>query len=412
MTAVDAERVTRVALAPLVDDLRAQGPIRLVAAGKAAVGMARGAAAALGGQLARALVTAATADPGDPRWTFVHAGHPVPDSGSERAGRAALDLADAAAREGGLLLVCLSGGASAMLAVPAGGLSLPDKIAAGQVLLGSGMDIGDVNLVRRHLSAIKGGQLAARAGRSLTLAISDVCWPVDDDPRVVGSGPTVGDDATRTDALEAIARHGLASSLPPAVLARLHAAGVPDGPIPEGDVRLRAAAYFVVASRHEAMRAAAAVAARLGYRVVVRGEAIGGEARRAGPALTAGIASEAAAGRPVCLIRSGETVVRAPGSGRGGRNQELAVAALGPLAELGPAALASIGTDGVDGPTDAAGAFVDDTMWPALGADAGRICEDVLARHDTYGLLDALGGLVRTGPTGTNVADLYVVIAR
>jgi hydroxypyruvate reductase len=218
LTAVDAERTTRAALEPLADDLRTQGPIRLVAAGKAAIGMARAVSAVLGGQLTRAVVTAA-AEIDDPRWTCVNAGHPVPDAGSEQAGRAALDLADAAAREGGLLLVCLSGGASAMLAVPAEGVSSADKFAATQALLASGMDIGEMNLVRRHLSAIKGGQLAARAGRSVTLAISDVCRPVDDDPRVLGSGPTAGDDSSRREALEAIARHGLAAAMPAAVLA-------------------------------------------------------------------------------------------------------------------------------------------------------------------------------------------------
>lgn len=373
--------------------------------------MARAVSAVLGKQLARAVVTAAAAEIDDPRWTFVNAGHPVPDAGSEQAGRAAIDLADAAAREGGLLLVCLSGGASAMLAVPAAGLSLDDKVAATRVLLASGMNIGEMNLVRRHLSAVKGGQLAARAGRSLTLAISDVCRPVDDDPRVIGSGPTAGDHSSRQEALEAMARLGLEAAMPAPVLARLRAAKVPDGPVPVEDPSLRAAAYFLVASRHDAMRAAAAVAGRLGYRVVVRTEAVGGDARAAGGALVAEIAKDAAAGRGVCLIRSGETTVRQPGSGRGGRNQEVAVAALRPLGALGPAALASIGTDGLDGPTDAAGAFVDDTAWAALGPDATRICDDVLARHDTYPLLDGLGALVRTGPTGTNVADLYVVIA-
>ena len=155
------------------------------------------------------------------------------------------------------------------------------------------------------------------------------------------------------------------------------------------------------------MRAAAETARRFGYLVDVRRDAITGDARDAGRGL---IAAAARSARPACVIASGETTVFVRGQGRGGRNQELVVAALEPLAAAGPAALASIGTDGVDGPTDAAGAFADHTMWTNLGADAGAICDDALTRNDTFHLLDGLGALVRTGPTGTNVGDLQVLL--
>jgi glycerate 2-kinase len=401
--------VTAHALDGLAETIAREPRIRAVAAGKAAVGMAHAADDRLGARLSAGVLTAAVADGVAARWRAFAATHPRPGAESEAAGRAALDLADQARREHGVLLVLLSGGASAMLAVPAGSLTVGDKSATTAALLRAGLDIGSVNLVRRHLSAIKGGQLAARARRTITLAISDVCTPVEDDPSVIGSGPTAGDDTTFDEALALITSHGLESQIPPAALDHLRkgAAGEADGPVRRDDPTLSEAAYWIVASRHEAMRAARETAARLGYHPSVVASPTVGEAREAFTSL-ATVADRLP--RPACLIASGETTVTVRGRGRGGRNQELALGALRALADRAPAALASIGTDGVDGPTDAAGAFVDSGLWDRLGAAAPEQIARVLAQNDSYPLLDALGALVRSGPTGTNVGDLQVLL--
>jgi hydroxypyruvate reductase len=411
---VDARRVTEIALFGLRREITPPITVRVVAAGKAAWGMAEAVAAVFGDRVTAGLVTSRR-PPHDVesalgrRWRAVAAGHPMPTSASEVAGRMALSLASDALRGDETLIVCLSGGASAMLAVPAAGLTIEDKARATSALLRGGASIDELNLVRRHLSGVKGGQLAAHAGRSITFAISDVCVPRDDDPSVIGSGPMTGAVFDPAGAL-AVLRRCVGNAVPLENVVRyLERAAIqrpPDGPIAPADPRLAGAAYWVVASRADAMRAAAETARRFGYAVDVRREALIGEARQAGPALVAA----AGRARPACVIASGETTVAVRGRGKGGRNQELISAALEPLAVAGPAALASIGTDGIDGPTDAAGGFADHTMWANLGAAARAICDDALARNDTYPMLDGLGALVRTGPTGTNVGDLQVLL--
>lgn len=398
------------ALASLGDSLPADAPLRVVAAGKAAIGMAQACASALGPRVSAGLITA-PAHAVLPRWRAIAASHPTPSATSEEAGRFALELADATKCERGVLLVCLSGGASAMLAVPAEGLTIDDKAATTAALLAAGLDIGAINTVRRHLSAIKGGQLAARAGRTITLAISDVCTPVEDDPAAIGSGPTVGDPSSFADALRIIEDAGLTARIPAAALTHLRdgAAGRRSGPVPPGAPALHASAYWIIATRRHAMRAAAHTAERIGYRTIVVDEPTTGPARAAGPALVQRALSDGGA-RPLCLIASGETTVDVRGQGRGGRNQELALAALAPLADAAPAALASFGTDGVDGPTDAAGAFVDGDTFAALGPDGAGIVQRALDDNDAYPLLDRLGVLIRRGPTGTNVGDLQVLL--
>jgi hydroxypyruvate reductase len=411
VAAVDARRLTSRALADLSDTFRAESRVRVVVAGKAAAGAARAVDEdpVVRPRLVAGVMTAAVDNAPGPAWRTFAAAHPRPNEGSDEAARAALALADACRQDGDLLLVCLSGGASAMFETPAEGLALDDVRAAGDRLLESGVDIAGFNLVRRHLSAVKGGQLAARAGRSVTLAISDVSGPVEDDPAVIGSGPTVAGETRFEAAIDVIMRHGLAEAMPPAVIAYLQAgvAGHVSGPVPVNDPRLAGAAYWIIGSRRDAMRAAAETAARMGYHVHVEPASVAGEAREAGPRL---VSIAARLPRPACLIASGETTVRVVGRGRGGRNQELALAAIEPLAALAPAALASVGTDGVDGPTDAAGAFVDSDTWTDLGPTAADRLARALADNDAYPVLDSLGALVRTGPTGTNVGDLQIVL--
>lgn len=342
----------------------------------------------------------------------IGAGHPEPNDVSVACGRRALTVASAARRAGDVLVVLLSGGASAMLAVPADGLTLDDKVHATRVLLRSGLPIAAMNGVRKHLSAIKGGRLAASAGRSVTFAISDVHAPVENDPAVIGSGPTVADPSTFADAVHALGDAGVLGAMPAAVRDHLvrGAAGERDETIKSGDPRLAESEFFIAGTRHDAMDGVVAEARARGYHVARIDPPTLGEARDAARAFMADVRQRFIPSSPLCVVASGETTVRIEGrAGLGGRNQEFALAAAD-LASLGACALASIGTDGVDGPTDAAGAIVDSTTMAratALGLDAAA----ALAAHDSYPFFRALGDLVITGPTGTNVGDVQIFLA-
>jgi hydroxypyruvate reductase len=293
--------------------------------------------------------------------------HPLPDQRSVAAGYRALEVARETQPDE-TLVVLLSGGASALMAVPAEGLTLDDKRSTVDAMLKVGANITELNTVRKHLSAVKGGRLAAAAAAAAStvcLAISDV---VGDDLSVIGSGPTVPDPSTFADAWGYVERLGLVGQLPPAAVSRLKAGvagAVEETPKPD-DPRLAHAVTRVIGGRSNAMAGAAEAAQALGYDVVMIDEPVVGEARVAGPALFA--RARALRGHrqaPCCIIASGETTVKVVGSGRGGRNQEMALAVATSIATAsedgGHAAFASIGTDGIDGPTDAAGAHVDDT---------------------------------------------------
>lgn len=340
--------------------------------------------------------------------------HPLPDAASLEAGRRALQLADAARAHGEGLIVLLSGGASAMLEAPAEGISLAETTAVTRLLLGSGLAIDGMNAVRKHLSAIKGGRLGARAGRSLTYALSDVHGPVEDDPAVIGSGPTVADPTTFADAQAALLGANLLESVPSAVRERLArgARGELEETIKPGDPRLSDARFVLAGSRRDAMDGAREAAARIGYAVECLGPPTVGDVADAAHLFLDRVRALAGASpRPLCVIAAGETTVTLSpsASGRGGRNQAFALAAAAGLRDLGACALASIGTDGIDGPTDAAGAIVDATTLSrarALGLDA----EAAQRAHDAYPFFRALGDLVVTGPTGTNVGDLQVLL--
>lgn len=337
--------------------------------------------------------------------------HPQPGPGSEEGGRRALAIAEGIAPDAELVTL-ISGGASSLMAVPADGLTLDDKREATWVLLRSGADIHALNTVRKHLSRIKGGRLAASCrAPSLAMVLSDV---VGDDLSVIASGPTVADHSTYADALYVLDRFGGRDAFPPAVVAHLVAGARgerPESPKP-GDPRLANASTVLVGGRADAMRGAADEAVRRGYDVWVCAEAIVGEAKLAGAHFAAQCLDRAAAmGRPACIIASGETTVRVTGRGIGGRNQELAAAAAPLLEAYGPRALvASVGTDGIDGPTDAAGAVVDGTTVARARADGLPSIEAILADNNSYAFFDALGDLVRTGPTGTNVGDLQLFL--
>jgi glycerate 2-kinase len=380
-------------------------PCVCIAAGKAAPAMAR--AAARHRQVRAGLVVSAT-PPEAPldRFTVIVGGHPMPTPTSEEAGRAALELAGSV-KPRQELLVFLSGGASALMAVPAEGLTLENKQRTTSHLLREGADIHSLNTVRKHLSAIKGGRLAARCpGVCRTLAISDV---VGDDLSVIASGPTVGDASTFRDALDVLTRFGGEAAYPAAVVDHFRRA-TDDTPKP-GDASLSRASTTLIGSRVDAMAGAESEARARGYRVVVFDGPVTGEARVAAAAhLCALLAMAQTVPRPLCVISSGETTVRVTGRGRGGRNQEFALAMAEPLAEQGVDALiASVGTDGIDGPTDAAGAVVGATTLER-GRRLGLSPDRSLADNDSYTFFEALGDLVRTGPTGTNVGDLQVIL--
>ncbi|MCC7418068.1 MAG: DUF4147 domain-containing protein [Acidobacteria bacterium] len=394
-------------------DRDAHGGVHLIAAGKAATAMAAAAIGRLGPEAVHAGVLAApyADDAAVGRLESFRGGHPTPTPASARAGCRALALARAVPGDG-LLLVLLSGGASAALAAPADGITLEDKRDTTARLLGGGADIQALNTVRKHLSAVKGGQLAAASAAScVTLAISDV---VGDDLSIIGSGPTVADASTFADALGALRGFGGVEGHPSPVVARLRAGAagrLPETPKP-GDPRLARASARLIGSRADAMDGAAARARALGYRVVRVEEAIVGSARSAGRAhLQAWLARLAGVPGPACVIASGETTVHVRGPGKGGRNQEFALAAAEVLAAASvPAAVASVGTDGIDGPTDAAGAIADASTIARMQARGLGDPARYFDQNDAYGLFSQLGDLIHTGPTGTNVGDLQIVL--
>jgi glycerate 2-kinase len=394
-----------------LDDTR-EPRLFLVAAGKAAWPMAR-AFMATAPAAVRAGVIAGPRTREEPLVAALEwfaAGHPSPNAASVSAGQRALALARASREIDGRLLVLLSGGASAMLAAPAAGVTLEDKIAAGRALMLAGVPIDELNCVRKHLSDVKGGQLAGAAARTFTLAISDVHAPVPDDPAVIGSGPTVADPTTFAEALEIAAR---APGFPERARARLERGS--RGELPEtikpGDPRVTEEDYRILANRATALAGARRLAESLGYRVSVVDDPVAGEARDAARSfvtLAAGIARQT--GRPSCVLGAGETTVTVKGRGRGGRNQEFALAAAPVVASIpGLAVLASAGTDGVDGPTDAAGAIVDSTTLARARA-AGLDGESTLAANDAYHFFRPLGDLITWGPTGTNVGDVQLLL--
>jgi glycerate-2-kinase len=274
----------------------------------------------------------------------------------------------------------------------------------------AGVAIDGLNCVRKHLSRVKGGRLAAAASRTVTFAISDVHGPIADDPSVIGSGPTVGDPTTFAQAL-AIA--GDVDEVPDAVRRYLDRGA--RGEVPEtikpGDARLADGVYTIIGNRETAIGGAAAAARALGYEVHVSRPPTVGEARDASLAFVRAARQLAAdAGRPLCVVAAGETTVTVTGNGLGGRNQEFALAAVPEMAGVGrPAVLASVGTDGIDGPTDAAGALVDSTTLDRARA-AGVDWESTLDGHDAYHFFRPLGDLVVWGPTGTNVGDVHLLL--
>jgi hydroxypyruvate reductase len=405
--AADAGRLVHAALADasLAKRLSAASTLNVVAVGKAAGPMLNSFTETAGRPVGQAIgIGPARPETLPRRAEWFDSAHPVPDARSVNAARRALEIAAATASDD-LLVVLLSGGASALMALPAEGITLEDKQDTVRQLLKGGATIDELNAVRKHLSAIKGGRLAAAtAAPVITLVISDV---VGDDLSVIGSGPTMPDPSTFADALAVLDRRGGRAAYPGAVVSLLERGArgeVPETPKPD-DPRMTRSMARIIGGRMTAVEGAMEAARSRGYHVHVIEKPIVGEARAAARTFTADVRRAAATlARPACVVGAGETTVVVKGRGVGGRNQEFTLAMISSGLVFG-----SIGTDGIDGPTDAAGAIVDPTTAEraaALGLDPQRFLDN----NDSYHFFGALDDLVRTGPTGTNVGDVQVAL--
>ena len=389
----------------------AGGRTVVVGAGKAAAAMARAVErewSARGHPAPRGLVVTRYGHAVDCRHIeVIEAAHPVPDVAGREAAERILGLANGLGSED-LLLCLVSGGGSALLAAPAPGVALDDKQAINRALLASGANITEMNTVRKHLSRIKGGRLAAAShpARCHAVLVSDVPG---DDPATIASGPTVADPTTVADAREVAARYGVPL---PASVEDWWERAESESPKP-GDPRLSRSTVEVVASARQALEAAARVAHEAGYDVLVLGDAIEGEAREVA-LVHAGIARHARRwgqpARPPCVLLSGgETTVTVRGGGRGGRNAEFLLALAAALDDLPGVFALAADTDGIDGTESNAGAV----YRPGLVSKARALGLDpraALAANDGFGFFEALGALVETGPTLTNVNDFRAVV--
>ena len=342
----------------------------------------------------------------------IEAGHPIPDEAGLEGARQVMELARGCG-EKDLLFFLASGGGSALLPCPAAGLSLEDKQRTTEALLRSGAKIQEVNAVRKHISQIKGGQLArlAAPAKVVALVLSDV---VNDSLEAIASGPTVPDSSTFADCLRIIEQYGVTHRIPPVVVNFLERGGrgeIAETPKPSDRV-FRNVQNIVVGGNRSALAAARGCAEALGYHAEVLADAVEGESRivaKSHSDLVRKLARRSTAARPACLLSGGETTVALRGNGLGGRNQEFSLAAAIEIDGLDGVVILSGGTDGTDGPTDAAGGIVDGSTL-----DRGRAknleAKKFLANNDSYHFLQATGDLLVTGPTLTNVMDLQVTL--
>ncbi|MBO6041473.1 MAG: glycerate kinase [Oscillospiraceae bacterium] len=403
----DAERIVSRAVAAVLPDEAVRRTLRdyrsaggrtiLVAAGKAAWQMARAAAEILGRVDDGIVITKYGHVMGDiPGVNCLEAGHPVPDENSFAAAKKALDLVKDLSPEDTVIFL-VSGGGSALFELPLiPGEELQDIT---RQMLACGADIVEMNSVRKRLSAVKGGRFAQACApaKVLSIVLSDILGdPLDS----IASGPAYPDGTTCADALAVVETYGL--KLSPEALALLKV---------ETPKALHNVETHINGSVRELCAAAAKAAEELGYEPIYLTDRLSCEAREAGRFLGSMLKSHADDGKSLAFIAGGETVVHLTGSGLGGRNQELALAACESIAGLPGAAVFSVGSDGTDGPTDAAGGYADGDTLSALSAN-GLSLHAVLKENDAYHALKAVGGLIVTGPTGTNVNDVSVALLR
>jgi glycerate 2-kinase len=406
-----------------VYDLNAYHRVLVVGAGKAGAPMAEAAAAVLGERLSAGAIIVKYGHAAEAgaleRVTVFEAGHPVPDAAGVRAAQHLAELLRGAT-ERDLVICLLSGGGSALMPLPVASVSLADLQALTRTLLACGATINEINTLRKHLSQLAGGQMARLAAPAtlVSLILSDV---VGDPLDVIASGPTVPDPTTYADAWAILERYGVLKQVPAAVLDHLRAGvhgEVEETPKP-GDAAFERVQNVVIGSNRIAAHAAADAARQLGYHTLLLSTFVEGEARevaRVVAALAKGVIRGQCTlppgttlARPACLVLGGETTVTLHGDGRGGRNQELALAAALALEGWPGVLVTCLATDGTDGPTDAAGAFADGGTVQRAAA-LGLSAADHLARNDAYPFFADLDDLITTGPTRTNVNDLIIVL--
>jgi glycerate 2-kinase len=384
--------------------------IYVIGAGKAGASMAQAAERVLGRRITAGLVNVKDGHVAKLRWIELNeCGHPVPDERGVAGAERIAGIASSAQKND--LVVCLiSGGGSALLPLPAAPITLEEKQSVTRLLLACGADIHEINTVRKHISRIKGGQLARLAAPASVeaLLLSDV---IGDDLDVIGSGPTAPDASTFAEAVRILEKYDLFGRVPASVRERIEAGQngeIPETPKPREAI-FRRVRNSIVGSNRLALRRAAGRARELGFRTLVLASEIQGETREIAR-MHAAIAREVAFSSlpvraPACLITGGETTVTIHGSGLGGRNQEFVLAAAIDIAGLPNVVVFSAGTDGTDGPTDAAGAVADgDTL--RRNPEARRF----LDANNSYRYFQSLGDLVITGPTNTNVMDVRIVL--
>ena len=401
-------------------DLASRDRVFIISFGKAASAMGE----ALAGILDERLTSGIAIVPGPvrreaARLEHLEASHPIPDSLSVEAGRRALEIASQAG-EKDLLFVCISGGGSSLLTLPAEGISLDKKRRLTDDLLRAGATIQDLNVVRKHLSAIKGGRLAQAAfpATVVTLVISDV---VGDDLGTIASGPTHWDASTFADARTVLERYGLWDSASALIQARIDEGerGLVEETLKEGDRVFERVHTFIIGNNMTALRAAKREGEKRGFEPIFLSSGDTGEARKTAAGYAAFLAelacSAASLPRPLCLLAGGELTVTVKGRGKGGRNTEFVLAALTEMVKAEVSGIdwlvLSLGTDGIDGPTDAAGAWADERTIRtagALGLDPVAYLDD----NDSYYFFKQTGNLIVTGPTGTNVMDLRLFLLR
>jgi glycerate 2-kinase len=397
-------------------DLTHTDRIFVVGAGKATAAMAVAAEEILGTRISDGLISVKYHHGAALKHIrTIEAGHPIPDANGMTAAQQMLALVRQAGPQD-LILVLISGGGSALMPLPIGTISLQEKQQTSDALIGCGATIHEINTIRKHISAIKGGRLAQAAAPAqvAALILSDV---VGDDLDIIASGPTVPDASSYDHCLSIIERYALAEQLPASI--RHHLSQGKKGAIQETP---KATTHpwqhvhnLIVGSNFAAIQAAGQAARQIGYHTLILSSLLEGETRHVAKVHSAIAREILASGNPIaapaCILSGGETTVTLKAKGRGGRNQEFALAAALDIDGIGPITILSAGTDGTDGPTDAAGAIVDHTTIQRArqaGLDANRHLDN----NDAYPLLQQLGELLITGPTHTNVMDLHIMIVQ
>ena len=389
--------------------------IIVIGAGKASASMAKAVEELLIDRISQGLVIVKDGHGKPLEYIEVlEASHPIPDERGVEGTRGMLSLVKENARADALILCLISGGGSALMPLPHERITLSAKRETTGLLLECGASIDEINTVRKHISGIKGGQLArvAAPARVVSLLLSDV---IGDRLDIIASGPTVADTSTFADAKEVLKKYSILERVPESVRELIDAGvkgAVPETPKPDDGIFKRVS-NIIIGSNRSAVEAASAKASSLGFHATVLSTCVNGEARDVARELVATALRAQASDDPVsppgCILSGGETTVTIRGSGKGGRNQELALSAALELSDAEDIVIASVGTDGTDGPTDAAGAIIDNTTL-ARAQSKGLDPADYLERNDSYHLLKLTGDLLITGPTGTNVMDLMLAL--